>query len=200
MTNLVTRLVTPRLRLRSWTDDDLEPMVAICTDPEVMRFFPRPNTRDEVVALLDRQRRRLAAGEPGLFAAERLEDGRLLGFVGLARPSFEAPFTPCVEVGWRLGRDAWGHGYATEAARAAVEHGFTTLGLDELVSFTSVGHDRSRAVMRRLGMHHDPADDFDHPRLAEGHPLRRHVLYRLRREEWRSTQDPAPAPGASLER
>ena len=193
-------LTTPRLRLRPWTDDDLEPMVAICTDPEVMRWFPRPNTREEVVALLARQRAHLAAGGPGLFAAERLADSALLGFVGLARPSFEAPFTPCVEVGWRLTREAWGHGYATEAARVVLRHGFTTLGLDEVVSFTSVGNLPSQAVMQRLGMHHDAADDFDHPRLPETHPLRRHVLYRLTAEEWRSTQDPATSSGASLDR
>ena len=179
-------LTTPRLRLRPWTDGDLGPMVKVCTDPEVMRFFPRPNTPDEVAALIARHGAKLAAGEPGLFAVERLDDGTLLGFAGLAEPSFDAPFTPCVEVGWRLARSAWGHGYATEAARAALAHGFTTLGLDEVVSFTSAGHEKSRAVMRRLGMHHDPADDFDHPNVAEGSPLRRHVLYRLRAEEWRA--------------
>jgi RimJ/RimL family protein N-acetyltransferase len=180
-----TNLVTARLRLRSWTDADLEPMVAVCTDPEVMRYFPRPNTRAEVAALLERHRQNLAAGLPGLFAVERLSDRALLGFTGLARPSFEAPFMPCVEVGWRLARSAWGHGYATEAARAALDHGFEALGLGEIVSFTSVVNERSRAVMRRLGMHHDPAEDFDHPALEEGSPLRRHVLCRIGAEEWR---------------
>ena len=196
----MTNLRTPRLRLRTWSDDDLEPMVAICTDPEVMRWFPRPSTREEVEALLARHRANLAAGRPGLFAAERLEDGALLGFVGLARPSFEAPFTPCVEIGWRLARDAWGHGYATEAGRAVLDHGFGTLGLEEIVSFTSRGNERSRAVMVRLGMGARAEDEFDHPRLPEGHPLRRHVLHRMRRDEWRSPQDPGAPSGASLER
>ena len=109
-------------------------------------------------------------------------EGRgFIGFTGLAGVTFEAHFTPAVEIGWRLARAAWGHGYATEAARAAAAFAFGTLGLDELVSFTTAGNERSRAVMRRLGMTHDPADDFDHPALAAGDPLRRHVLYRLPR-------------------
>ena len=102
-----------------------------------------------------------------------------VGFVGLAEPSFEAHFAPAIEIGWRLAREAWGRGYATEAARAAAAFASATLGLDELVSFTAAGNARSRSVMRRLGMTHDPADDFDHPALPQGHDLRRHVLYRL---------------------
>jgi RimJ/RimL family protein N-acetyltransferase len=196
----VTNLLTPRLRLRSWRDDDLEPMVAICGDPEVMRYFPRPNTREEVVALLARHGANLAAGQPGLFAAERLEDRALLGFVGLARPSFEAPFTPCVEIGWRLAREAWGHGYATEAGRAVLDHAFGTLGLDEVVSFTSRVNERSRAVMVRLGMWARREDEFDHPALPEGHPLRPHVLYRLLREEWVLTPVARERSAASLDR
>ena len=104
--------------------------------------------------------------------------GEFVGFTGLAVPSFEAPFTPAVEVGWRLARPAWGHGYATEAARASLAYGFGELGLEEVVSFTSVGNARSRAVMERLGMTHDRAGDFQHPLLAPGDPLRPHVLYR----------------------
>jgi len=103
------------------------------------------------------------------------------GFTGLAVPRFEAHFTPCVEVGWRLAREHWGRGYATEAARAALADGFERLGLDEIVSFTAAGNLPSRRVMEKLGMKHDSADDFDHPSLAPGHPLRRHVLYRIRR-------------------
>ena len=101
--------------------------------------------------------------------------------MGLAVPAFEAHFTPAVEVGWRLAAEHWSRGYATEAARAALDYGFTTAGLDEIVSFTVPANSRSRAVMERLGMTHDPADDFDHPRIEPGHPLRRHVLYRKRR-------------------
>jgi ribosomal-protein-alanine N-acetyltransferase len=119
-----------------------------------------------------------------LWALERVEDGAFLGFTGLSRPSFEAHFTPAVEVGWRLARHAWGHGFATEAARAALRFGFETVGLEEIVSFTVPANVRSRAVMERIGMHHDPSDDFDHPKLPAGHPLRAHVLYRLRRADW----------------
>jgi ribosomal-protein-alanine N-acetyltransferase len=115
---------------------------------------------------------------------ERVADGVLLGFTGLARPSFEAPFTPAVEIGWRLAAHAWGQGYATEAARAALAFGFATVGLEEIVSFTVPANERSRRVMERIGMTHDPRDDFDHPKLPPGHPLRRHVLYRLPRRAW----------------
>ncbi len=181
-------LLTPRLRLRSWRDDDVAPMLSMSTDPEVMRHFPRPMTVDEVHAFVARHRDLLAAGRPGLYAVERRSDGSFVGFVGLAEPTFEAPFTPCVEIGWRLVRDAWGQGLATEAAREVLHHGFEELALDEIVSFTSPHNERSIAVMRRLGMHADPADEFDHPRVPEGHEVRRHVLYRLAADEWRRAQ------------
>ena len=172
---------TERLLLRTWRDSDIDPMYAISSDPRVMEHFPRPSTWNETADLVVRHRGNLAWGRPGLFAVETLaEPGVLLGFVGLATPRFQARFTPCVEVGWRLAVAAWGHGYATEAARAAVQHGFDVLGLDEVVSFTSVTNLRSQAVMRRLGMTHDPSDDFDHVNVPPDSPLRRHVLYRLR--------------------
>jgi RimJ/RimL family protein N-acetyltransferase len=177
-------LRTPRLLLRNWTDADVEPLLALSTDPEVMRHFPRPSTRAEVEGLVARHRDHLANGRPGLYAVERLADRELVGLVGLAVPTFEAPFTPCVEVGWRLARPFWGHGYATEAAREALRHGFETLGLPEIVSYTSVSNVASQRVMERLGMHRDPAEDFEHPRVEVGHPVRRHVLYRLQRVEW----------------
>ncbi len=104
------------------------------------------------------------------------------GFVGLAFPRFEAHFTPAVEIGWRLGAEYWGRGYATEAARAALDFGFNSAGLDEIVSLTVPSNVRSRRVMEKIGLSHDPADDFDHPVLPEGHPLRRHVLYRAKRK------------------
>lgn len=191
--NPIGPLRTARLLLRTWTDADVDPLLALSTDPEVMRHFPRVATRPEVEALVERHRRALAAGEPGLYAVERLDDGQFLGFVGLARPSFEASFMPCVEVGWRLARPFWGRGYATEAARAALRHGFETLGLAEIVSFTAVPNLASQRVMQKLGMHRDPADDFEHPNVEEGHPVRPHVLYRLRREEW--NRAPATGPG-----
>ncbi len=151
-----------------------------------MRHFRRPLDRAESDALIDRIEAQFEARGYGLWAVERRDDGAFLGFAGLAVQTFEAPFTPCVEVGWRFAREFWGNGYATEAARAALEFGFTEAGLDEIVSLTSVGHEKSRAVMERLGMHRDPADDFDYPGFPEGHPLRRHVLYRLSADEFRA--------------
>lgn len=115
----------------------------------------------------------------GLFAAELKETGTFIGFVGLSVPSFEAPFMPAVEIGWRIGFDHWGNGLATEGAQAVVNYAFETLKLPGLVSFTVPQNIRSRRVMEKIGMTHDPADDFDHPRLVAGHPLQRHVLYRL---------------------
>ena len=175
---------TERLLLRSWRDTDIDPLHAISSDPVVMEHFPRPSTWEETADLVVRHRGNLAWGRPGLFAVETLDrPGTLIGFVGLASPRFEARFTPCVEVGWRLASTTWGHGYATEAARAAVQHGFGVLGLEEIVSFTATTNERSQAVMRRLGMTHDPREDFDHPSVPVGSPLRRHVLYRLRRPQ-----------------
>jgi RimJ/RimL family protein N-acetyltransferase len=176
---------TPRVLLREWRATDREPFAALNADPEVMAHFPSTLTRATSDMLLDSSMQAWAANGFGLWALERRDDGRFIGFTGLARPSFEAHFTPAVEVGWRLAREAWGQGYATEAARAALDFGFETIGLEEIVSFTVPANTRSRAVMERLGMAHDAADDFDHPKLPDGHPLRRHVLYRLAREDWR---------------
>ena len=178
--------VTERLVLRSWRDSDRAPFAALNADPEVMRHFPAPMSRQESDAFVELMQDRLEREGWGLWALEVRDTGRFIGFTGLSVPRFTASFTPCVEVGWRLTRDAWGHGYATEAARAALAVGFGELGLEEVVSFTAVGNERSRAVMARIGMTHDPTDDFDHPALPEGHPLRRHVLYRIgAAESWR---------------
>ncbi|MGO4257447.1 GNAT family N-acetyltransferase [Marmoricola sp. RAF53] len=174
-------LRTERLVLRQWREQDRDPFAALNADPRVMEFFPACPTRAESDALIDRHRALLAAGEPGLFAVEVAATGTFIGFVGLAVPRFEAAFTPCVEIGWRLARDAWGHGYASEAARTVLTHAFEDLGLPEVVSFTAAVNLRSRAVMERIGLTRDPADDFDHPLLAPDSPLLRHVLYRGRR-------------------
>ncbi len=175
----VTALATERLVLRQWDDDDLLPFAALCADPEVMEHFPSPLTPEQAAAMVGRHRALLDAGRPGLFAVEVAQTGNFIGFVGLASPSFTAAFTPCVEIGWRLARTSWGNGYATEAGRAVLEHGFTTLGLSEIVSFTTRANARSRAVMERLGMAYDPAADFEHPALPTDDPHRPHVLYRL---------------------
>jgi RimJ/RimL family protein N-acetyltransferase len=183
----VTDLRTQRLVLRQWRDDDLDPFAALNADPEVMRHFPALMSREESDALAEQQLDRIAERGWGLWAVEVVDGAPFVGFVGLAQPRFDAHFTPAVEVGWRLAREHWGSGYATEGARAALAYGFDDLGLDEIVSFTTVANARSRRVMERLGMTRDPADDFDHPLLAEDDPIRPHVLYRLRRDALRPT-------------
>lgn len=173
-------LRTARLLLRRWRDADRAPFAALNADPEVMAHFPELLTRSASDWMVDRIEAAFDRDGYGLWAVEVTETGRFIGFTGMNEVGFTAHFTPAVEVGWRLARAAWGHGYATEAARAALSYGFDEVGLVEVVSFTAVTNLRSQAVMRRLGMTHDPADDFDHPQLPDGHRLRRHLLYRLR--------------------
>jgi len=194
-TSPVPRLETDRLVLREFLDRDRAPFAALNADARVMEHFPNALTRGESDELVDRIGRHWAEDGVGLWAVERRDDGAFLGFTGLASPRFEAAFTPCVEVGWRLAAEAWGHGYATEAARAALAFGFEVRGLSEILSWTVPANLRSRAVMERIGMTHDPADDFDHPNIAVGSPLRRHVLYRLSRKRWLATRE-AGAKGA----
>lgn len=174
----MTSIRTERLLLRPWREEDREPFAEMNADPEVMEHFPAPLTRDESDALIDRHQAKLAAEEPGVYAVEVVETGAFIGFIGLSVPAFDADFTPCVEVGWRLARAAWGFGYATEGARAALRHGFDDLGLDEIVSFTYVGNSRSRRVMERIGM--TETTTFEHPNLRPGHRLSPHVLYSAR--------------------
>jgi len=181
----VAELTTERLVLRAWRDADLAPFAALCADPRVMEHFPSLPSRAESDATVARIRRHFDAHGFGLWAVEAPGVADFLGFVGLIHVPFTAAFTPAVEIGWRLAAAHWGSGYATEAARRALAFGFEQLQLDQIVSMTVPGNLRSRGVMERLGMHRAPADDFDHPRLPDGHPLRRHVLYRLSRTGWR---------------
>jgi RimJ/RimL family protein N-acetyltransferase len=146
-------------------------------DPRVMEHFVAPMSPEETDEMVDRVDRWIADHGWGLFAVEVVDGPGFIGFVGLAEPRFEAPFTPAIEIGWRLDPSAWGHGYASEAARAVLEAA-PGWGISEVVSFTTTTNTRSEAVMRRIGMTHDPEDDFDHPSVPVGHPLRRHVLYR----------------------
>lgn len=176
-------LRTERLVLRGWRDEDRAPFAAMNADPEVMEHFPAPLTTAESDTAVDRIQAHFDEHGWGLWAVEVPGAADFVGFVGLWAPTFEAHFTPCVEVGWRLARSAWGQGFATEGGRAALRYGFDVLGLDEVVSMTSVGNERSRRVMEKLGLTHDPADDFDHPNVPEDSRVRRHVLYRIRRPE-----------------
>ncbi|WP_394841951.1 GNAT family N-acetyltransferase [Pendulispora brunnea] len=175
----IDEVSTPRLRLRRLRESDLEPFSAMNADPRVVEYLSTALSRTDSDALVARIGQHWDEHGFGLWAIEVPGEAPFIGFTGLARPRFHAHFTPCVEIGWRLAAEHWGRGYATEAARAALRVGFEVLGLPEIVSFTAVGNARSRRVMEKLGMRHEPRDDFDHPSLPEGHRLRRHVLYRL---------------------
>ncbi|MCB0999304.1 MAG: GNAT family N-acetyltransferase [Ilumatobacteraceae bacterium] len=180
------RLGTARLLLREWREDDKPVYAELNADPEVMAHFPATLTATQSDEMVDRMAASWTDRGYGLWAVEVVDDPGgvrgFVGFVGLSSPSWQTSFTPCVEVGWRLHRRSWGRGYAPEAARAALAWGFAELDLpgDEVVSFTTVANAKSRRVMEKLGMSHDPADDFDHPLLPDWHE-RRHVLYRLSR-------------------
>jgi RimJ/RimL family protein N-acetyltransferase len=178
-------LTTPRLSLRLWRDEDSAPFAALNADPRVREHYPNVLTRSESDASMARIRAHFEQHGFGNWALELRDRPGLIGYAGLSHPTFAPPCGPCVEIGWRLAFAYWGHGYATEAAEAAVHAAFEQIGLAEIVSFATTGNLRSRRVMEKLGMTHDPADDFDHP-LLPGHPLSRHVLYRLRRTDWES--------------
>ncbi|HET6207522.1 MAG TPA: GNAT family N-acetyltransferase [Terracidiphilus sp.] len=179
--------------LRRWRDSDRDPFARMNRDPAVMEFFPSLLSRVESDALIDRIEAHFAEHGFGLWAAELRASGEFVGYVGLALTRLTAVSTPCVEIGWRLDAAHWGEGLATEGARAVARHAFEVLGLAEIVSFTVPANLRSRRVMEKLGMTYDPGDDFDHPMLAAGHPLRRHVLYRLKRASAEATfLDPTP--------
>jgi len=173
-------LETERLLLRRWQDSDREPFAAINADPRVMEFFPGCLTREESDQLMDGIESHFDNRGFGLFATELKAEHALIGFIGLHVATFQAHFTPCVEIGWRIAAPYWGKGLATEGSREVIRYAFEWLRLESLVSFTVPENVASRRLMEKLGMTHDPAEDFDHPRLPPGHRLRRHVLYRLK--------------------
>jgi RimJ/RimL family protein N-acetyltransferase len=181
---MVPERATARLRLRGWREEDLAPFAALNADPRVTEHFPGPLDRAESDALVAHFQVHFDRHGFGFWAVEAPGVAPFVGFVGLAVPSFQAHFTPCVEVGWRLAAEFWGRGYASEAASSALAFGFECLRLAEIVSFTVPGNLRSRRVMERLGMARSAGDDFAHPRLPEGHPMRLHVLYRMSRTAW----------------
>ncbi len=176
------QLETSRLRLRPWRDEDFAPFAALNADPQVMAHFPATLDRVESDVLAARCQSLIEAQGWGFWATEIKASGDFIGFVGLHRPIAELPFSPCIEIGWRLARPFWGQGYASEAARAALSFAFNDLALAEVVAFTSLENRRSQAVMERLGMCR--AENFEHPALPPGHPLREHCLYRLAVSAW----------------
>ncbi|GLU48416.1 GNAT family N-acetyltransferase [Nocardiopsis ansamitocini] len=176
-------LRTERLLMRRWCDRDRQPFAAINTDPVVMEFFPARRSREQSDDSIDRYELHFEIYGFGPWALEVVDSGEFIGFTGLSNVGFTADFTPAVNVDWRLARHAWGQGYATEAGRAALEFGFTEVGLTEVVAMAAAANRRSQAVMRRLGMRRDTTADFTNPDLGAGHPFASHVLYRLSRPE-----------------
>ncbi len=184
MTDGAPKVGTERLILRKWRASDRAPFARMNCDPLVMEHFPALLSKEESDALVDRAESHLQQHGFGPWAVELRESQEFIGYISLFIPQFEAPFTPCVEIGWRLAREHWGKGLATEGASALVRHGFENQGLLELVSFTVPANLRSLRVMQKLGMTRDPREDFDHPSIPAGHPLQHHVLYRLKRDRW----------------
>jgi 3-dehydroquinate dehydratase/shikimate dehydrogenase len=180
---------TKRLILRPWQESDLEPFAKLNTDPQVMEYFPSIKSYEETVEEYNRILQHFAQHGWGFWAVALPNEIDFIGFIGLRFDDFPAPFTPAVEVGWRLAFNYWGKGYATEGAKAALRYAFDTLNQGEIVSFTTRKNIRSRHVMEKLGMHYDPKGDFDHPKIPEGYPLRRQVLYRISQKEWQEAQD-----------
>lgn len=181
-------LSTDRLLLRPWREGDLQSFAALNADPEVMRHFPNCMSREESDSLAARIHAHFAEHGFGQWIVERRSDGAFLGVVGVQHVTFEATFTPAVEIGWRLNQAFWRQGYALEAARAVLQYAFAHLQLDEVVAFTVPANLPSQGLMQRLGMQREAALDFEHPRLPQGHPLRPHVLYRITRMQWMEAQ------------
>jgi RimJ/RimL family protein N-acetyltransferase len=174
---------TERLRLRQWKTADRAPFAAMNADPEVMKFFASVGTRESSNRSIDVWQSEIDDTGWSNWAVEHVESGTFMGFVGLSVPRRALPFTPCVEIGWRLAKAFWGRGFATEAATSVLRLGFERLKLDEIVSFASLINQPSRAVMERIGMVNS-GEDFDHPALPEGSELRRHCLYKITRDRW----------------
>lgn len=183
---------TPRLVLRQWKESDFKPFAKLNADPRVMECFPSILTQEESTQMARRMETKIEERGWGWWAVSVPGVSDFIGFIGLNpvdKATLPVPFTPTVEVGWRLAYEYWGKGYATEGARACLDYGFKTLNLPEIVSFTATQNARSRRVMERIGMHTDPKDDFDHPKLPAGHPLKRHVLYRINKDEFVDLKD-----------
>jgi RimJ/RimL family protein N-acetyltransferase len=180
---MTSEILTDRLRLRAWLPTDRALFATLNADPRVMEYFVSTLSRERSDALASQCEETLDRYGFGFWAVDVPGIAAFVGFIGLSVPNFQTHFTPCVEIGWRLAAEYWNRGYATEGASAALRFGFDTLQLGEIVAFTVPSNVRSRRVMEKIGMVHNPADDFDHPLVPEGHPLRRHLLYRVSNPE-----------------
>lgn len=173
-------LETPRLALRDWKASDLDVFMQMNADERVMRYFPKPLQAGETMAFYEAVQAEIREAGYGLYAVEVKENKAFVGFIGFHRATFEADFTPCLEIGWRLKQEAWGRGYATEGAAACLDHGFRKLGFKDVYSFTAEINHPSRHVMKKIGMRY--AKSFNHPKVDESSPLYRHVLYHISAE------------------
>ena len=183
MTKIV-EIDTPRLKLRQWQQEDWPVFAKMNANPEVMKYYPRVLSTAESNAMAQKLAKLISQRGWGFWAVEKRDEKKFIGFVGLNIPSYELPVTPCVEIGWRLGKEYWGCGYATEAAKASLALAFETLNLSEIYSFTSVANKKSQAVMQRLSMI-NTKQNFEHPIIPEKHPLREHVLFKIDKTTWR---------------
>ncbi|HHP7242577.1 MAG TPA: GNAT family N-acetyltransferase [Cyclobacteriaceae bacterium] len=166
-----------RLGFRDWKDDDLLPFTQMNKDKEVMEFFPYALSQDESLRFFNKIRSAMKIHGFSLYAVDRLDNRKFIGFIGFMYPSFKAYFTPCIEIGWRLMKTEWNNGFATEGALASISYGFNQLNFKEVYSLTSILNLRSERVMQKIGM--QQIGEFDHPKLPIGHRLRRHVLYKI---------------------
>lgn len=183
--NKVVELSTDRLLLRQWKEEDFPLFAKMNSDPVVMEYYPSILSEDESNAMARKLRALISERSWGFWAVETIKENTFIGFVGLHEPTYDLPVTPCIEVGWRLGKEWWGNGYATEAARESLRFAFEELGLGEVYSFTSVSNKKSWSVMERLNMS-NTGNNFEHPIIPEGHALREHVLYKITKEQWKN--------------
>jgi len=181
---MTTIIATPRLILRTWKQEDIDPYFRINQDPKVIEFLRGPLTLDEVNAFVSNVNNQQEKYGYTLWAVEVKQTGTFIGFIGLNYTNWESHFTPAVEIGWRLDSKSWGQGYATEGAKAALDFAFNKMNLQEIVSFTVPDNKRSIQVMERIGLKRDLNGDFEHPKLPKDHRLLKHILYRLTREDY----------------
>ena len=177
-------LETERLTLRTWSNNDLQPMFLINQDPKVMKYFPDLHDLEMTKNFIDKVNTHFENHGYSLYATVRKDTGEFIGFIGLLIADFKEHFTPAIEIGWRLSSNHWGKGFATEGAKAVLDYAFRELKIPEIVSFTAAGNAESIRVMQKIGLQHNERDDFDHPKLDDQSPLKRHVLYRLSCEKY----------------
>lgn len=185
-----TFIETDRLILRTWREENLLPFSRLNADSRVMEYFPSTLTFDQTKSFLEMLKTRQEEDGFSFLAAELKSTGEFIGMIGLNRPRYQTPFTPCVEIGWRIAFEHWNNGYATEGATACLAYGFENLNLDEIVSFTASTNLKSQRIMEKIGMQRNPTGDFNHPNVPEGHPLSLHVLYFVKKEQFLNSARP----------